>query len=169
MKKGYTIFELVVVMALFSIVIMLLWSVLLSSMTMFDRSKENSDLYFQVRYATDYIRNEIRNATEVELLDSVPGVFIAGNEYLYIEDNILQHHTDSGTKEVTKAILEEDTPMFILVLVDSTKSNNVTYTIRGTIDNSKGDRFYDVSTTIHLNNIRNNSTDTGQVIVYKKP
>jgi len=169
MKKGFTVIELVVVMALFSIVILLLWSVLFSSMTMFDRSKENSEMYFQVRYGSDYIRNEIRNATEIELLDSIPATFIAGNEYLYIEDNTLKHHTDSGTKEVTKAILEEDTPMFLLVLINSTKSNNVTYTIRGSIDNSKGDRTYDVSTTIHLNNIRNNSTDTGQVIVYKKP
>ncbi|MBI9014337.1 MAG: type II secretion system protein [Clostridiales bacterium] len=175
MKRGFTLFELIVILALLAIVTLTGFTILMTSSNMYSRSQENSDLYYQVRLASDVVRNEIRNATEIEIGPNVddlgaikPNNFIAGYEYLYIENNILIHYSGSE-KEKTKAMITELSPMFILNLVDSTKNNTITYTIEGTISNSKGNRTYDVKTTIHLNNIRNMDGTSGQWIKYKKP
>jgi type II secretory pathway pseudopilin PulG len=167
MKKGFTLIELVVILALFMVVALVAMSLLINMTNAFYRSQESSDLYMQVRLVSDFIRDEVRNATEVSLI-AVPATFDNAYEYIYIQNNTIYHYENGNTVSKGTVELTEHVPMFTIQLTTE-RLNNITYDIEGTISNSRGTKVYNVDTTIHLNNIRQLPVESGQCIRYIKP
>lgn len=168
MKKGYTLIELVTIMALFSIVMLVGMSFLFGAKNNFQRSQENSDMHYQARIASDFIRDEIRNATTLDLITIPMSFSDDGNQYLFVQGGILKYVENGIVYDKTSNLMIEKNPMFSLNL-ETSKMNTLAYNIEVTIDNSLGMRVYNVDTTIHLNNIRMKDAASGQCIKYTKP
>ena len=172
MKKGYTIIELVVILALMSIILLVGFSFLMGANNNFKRSEENSDMYYQARRASDLVRDEIRYSDTISLIDVSSINTASSNFYLYLEVGssglgqlVLEHGFN-------KRIITSDIivlPMDFSILLDSNGNNSITYSFITKVDNSVGDREYNVPTTIYLNNIKNMGADSGECIQYTKP
>jgi prepilin-type N-terminal cleavage/methylation domain-containing protein len=175
MKKGFTLIELVVIMGLFAIVSAVGMSFLIASKENFQRSQDASEIHYQVRRATDYVRDEVRNATSISL-ESIPAIPDPLYDYLYVRNNVLIHVVSGAESDKTMDILVDDANMFSITQNDN-GNNIITYTINATISSSVGDRDYSAPTSIHLNNIRELLGDKGSVyapmtgpcIKYQKP
>lgn len=182
MKKGYTLFELVVIIALFSIVMAVGFSFLIGSKNNFARSQEKSEMHYQARRASDFIRDEVRNATEFELLETMPGVFSSEYNYLFIEkvapldEGWTLIFVEDGVKNPkTMPIL--DNPTYFILSQELSGNNTLSYTMKSIKVNSLGSRSYSVDTSIHLNNItqalgtaeQNYTNIEGVCIKYKRP
>ncbi|MBN2796275.1 MAG: type II secretion system protein [Clostridia bacterium] len=175
MKKGFTLIELVVIMALFSVVMLVGMSFLIGSKNSFQRSQDASEIHYEVRKASDYIRDEIRNADfiEIGLIPSTPDPFF---DYLYVSSGQLIHVVNGVAYTKTLDILIDDANMFLIE--QALNGNNaITYTIDASLSSSVGTRTYNAPTTIHLNNItdylgKRGNTYTavsGPCIKYTKP
>jgi prepilin-type N-terminal cleavage/methylation domain-containing protein len=175
MKKGFTLIELVVILALFSVVMLVGMSFLIGSKNSLQRSQDASEIHYEVRRASDYIRDEIRNALSINL-ETIPVTPNLTDDYLYVSGGQLIHITGGVVNVVTKDYLVDDASMF--VLEQSINGNNtLTYTINASLSSSTGTRTFNAPTTILLNNIVENLGDkgsvyssvSGQCIRYTKP
>lgn len=175
MKKGFTLIELVVILALFSVVMLVGMSFLIGSKNSFQRSQDASEIHYEVRKASDFIRDEIRNATMVSL-EAIPAVPDVAFEYLYVSGGQLIHVTGGVASVRTRDILIDDAAMFTIEQAIN-GNNSITYTINASLTSSTGTRTYNAPTTIHLNNIEeylgdrgySYSNESGQCIRYTKP
>lgn len=175
MKKGFTLIELVVILGLFSLVMMVGMSFLIGAKANFDRSQETSEMLYQMRIASDLIRDEIRNATEIEIV-TIPAIPDNTYDYLYVQNGILIHMSANNPVPRTLNIITDDTQMFTLSQTIN-GGNAVSYTIEAAMDNDLGSRSHDAPTTVNLNNIKQKLGATGgtytpvvnQCIRYRKP
>lgn len=166
-KKGMSLIEVTVIIALLLVVTSVAFSLLMAGNNNFTRSKLRSDMQFEVRMVSDFIRDELRYATEIELMDT-PESFVAGSEYILIEGSIMKHVNAAGVKSNKATFnMTEFNPMFILEAVGS--NNMLNYHIEGTDDSTLGTKSYEVMTKVFLNNIEENPDAQGQTIRYKKP
>lgn len=175
MKKGFTLIELVVILALFSVVMLVGMSFLIGSKNSFQRSQDASEIHYEVRKASDYIRDEVRNADFISI-ESIPIIPDSSFNYLYVTGGRLIHVVGGAASEKTLDILIDDANMF-QIDQNFNGNNSITYTIDATLTSSVGTRTYNAPTTIHLNNItdylgpRGNTYTgvTGPCIKYTKP
>lgn len=172
MKKGYTLFELVVILALFSIVILLGLSFLIGANKNFKRSQENSEMYYQARRVSDAIRDEVRYAKTIDLIGIGDIDLSSDNSYLFVRviadglgELVLQYKTDETI--ISGQIIV--TPVDFTIIEDSNGNNTLSYTITSRVVNQVGNREYDAETTVLLNNIKNGGSDSGICIEFTKP
>ena len=152
MKKGFTLVELIVIIALFAVVMSVGMSFLIGSKESFERSQEASEIHGQVRRASDYIRDEVRNAVEISL-EALPLTVDITYEYLYVENGYLVHVEGGVSETLSSDILIDNISMFSISQTNNGR-NVLNYTIEAFIDSNVGDRSYDAATSVHLNNIQ---------------
>lgn len=91
--KGYTLIELITSLAIFSIVMMLVFSLYTYSIKAYNNTKNRYQSQSNDRYAIDITINRIRNATMLEIIDvNTAKAQVAQNlnfSYLYIENGNL--------------------------------------------------------------------------------
>lgn len=167
MKKGYSLIELITILAIFSTILLVGLSLMVGSKENMQRSQENSDMHYQARIASDFIRDEIRNATSFDLI-ATPTVFSDdGYNYLYVESGILKY-VDAGIIYDKTSSIISTVPTFQLNL-DASHQNTLDYTIEVTVSNNLGTRIYTVDTSVHLNNISRQASNNSTCIRYIKP
>jgi prepilin-type N-terminal cleavage/methylation domain-containing protein len=71
-KSGVTLVELLVTVAIMSIVMSLIFGLYVFSIKTFKQAQTNSKNQFEVRMAAEFITKELRYATSAEILNSVP-------------------------------------------------------------------------------------------------
>ena len=172
MKKGYTVIELVFVLALMSIILLLGFTFLMGATKNFKRSQENSDMHYQARRASDLIRDEVRFANNISLINISAINTASSNSYLYVEagsDGLGQLVLQKGTDKqiITSEVIV--IPLNFSLTQDSSGNNTLSYSVITRVDNSVGMREYSVPTTIFLNNIKEFEADSGECIQYTKP
>jgi len=172
MKKGYTLFELVVILALFSIVVLLGFSFLIGANRNFKRSQENSEMYYQARRVSDSVRDEVRYAKTIDLIDIGDIDITSENLYLYVRpiadglgELVLRYKTDVTIVSAPMVV----TPVNFILAEDLNGNHSLSYTITSRVVNVFGNREYSVETTVLLNNIRAGVADSGICIEFTKP
>jgi prepilin-type N-terminal cleavage/methylation domain-containing protein len=94
-KKGLTLVELVIAMAIFSIVILSVYSFFNFGNKSFNASSRQYNTQSDVRLAVDYASKEVRFATNFALLNTIdPATLVALDKfsYIYIKDGALVHN-----------------------------------------------------------------------------
>lgn len=70
-RKGYSLLEIILVLALISIVIGLIFSILSFSQNNFNNQNKKSDNITNARFTMDYLTREIRKSNKVSIKDSI--------------------------------------------------------------------------------------------------
>ncbi|MGE4354462.1 MAG: PilW family protein, partial [Oscillospiraceae bacterium] len=105
-KRGFTLVEVIVAMALLGMVISIAYSITGVSRKALNNSNDQFDIQNDIRIASSYVSNEIRFATELKIItysDVTAGMnaHTAGYSYFYIHDGALYQakYIDSSTYE----------------------------------------------------------------------
>ena len=80
-KTGFTIIEMMIAVALFSVVGYMVFSALYTSKNIFNKTADKADAIQQIRFAVSTISKDIQNVSR-----SSDGVFIGSDNYLQIDD-----------------------------------------------------------------------------------
>lgn len=130
-KEGFTLIELVIVLALIGIVLSMIFSPIIFSFKNFDTQNEKSNTISNARATMDYLTRAIRKADTVEVVD---GNLSIDSKMYKLEDRIL-------FKEAKK----------VMEGIDELNINKVdkTINIEIVIKNSKGEN-YKLSSIINI-------------------
>lgn len=160
--KGITLIELIVALALLSIVFSVIFSFNIFGVRVFGKGDTLSGIQYDVRMASDFIFSEVRNSSEVFL--SVPAVPDDYNK-IYIEDNKIKYKpAGSPSVDKTNAIIKNPNTDVLFSLVKNGSSYMLEFTIFGTDDGNA----FSLSTDVLLNNIRSATLITNQHAIYYK-
>ncbi|MGI6142068.1 MAG: immunoglobulin-like domain-containing protein [Caldicoprobacterales bacterium] len=168
-KKGITLVELVIAMAIFGLVLSIAFSLYFFAIKTFASGGNQSNVQSEIRLAADYMTKELRNAYKIEILTSLPSPMDPEKRYFYVEDNKIKHFFEG----VEKDVLHFSSPDFIPNLtfrkntIDPEKV--LSYSIFGTY---KGNDFDIVSEVYPVNSV--NSDDivgpsSGIAVAYSSP
>jgi prepilin-type N-terminal cleavage/methylation domain-containing protein len=166
-KRGVTLIELIVALAILTVIIAVGFSFYFFGSKTFSRGETIASIQFDVRMSTDFITREVRNATEVELI-SIPGTFDTNYHYIYIEGAKLKHQFNGTVQEKTSAIIQASTPMFSLEELANGR-NQIEFTMKGSKTTTQGIQAYEATTKVFLNNVSGITPSQNQAIKYKKP
>jgi prepilin-type N-terminal cleavage/methylation domain-containing protein len=130
-KRGFTLIELVIVLALLGIVLSMIFSPIIFSFKNFDIQNEKANIISDARATMDYLTRAIRKADTVEVVD---GNLSMDSKMYKLEDRIL-------FKEAKK----------VMEGIDELNINKVdkTINIEIVIKNSKGEN-YKLSSIINI-------------------
>lgn len=130
-KRGFTLIELVIVLALLGIVLSMIFSPIIFSFKNFDIQNEKANIISDARATMDYLTRAIRKADTVEVVD---GNLSLDSKMYKLEDRIL-------FKEAKK----------VMEGIDELNINKVdkTINIEIVIKNSKGEN-YKLSSIINI-------------------
>lgn len=143
-KRGITLIELIVTIAIFSIVIAAILNLFIFNNRVYSRSDKLSQVQFDVRMASDHITTEIRNKNSISTTDN------------------------SLAKSINLSGLQSKYPSIKAIAFVITKSDSdylVSYTISGSDLNN--DNEYTLETDVLLNNITNATESSGTTIYYE--
>ena len=87
-RQGFTLVEVIVSMALVSIILLMASSLLTTGQKMYNKGTDKADIQFDARMAADFITNELRNATNIgfgtRLDDSYSWIGLADQSVRYL-------------------------------------------------------------------------------------
>lgn len=98
-NKGITLIELIVVMAIMSLIFGAVFSVYLAGQRTFTKTRNQVDVQQNLRRVTNEIVKELAFARDWELLENIPTSFNPSYNYIYVENQIL-YIRRSGDLEV---------------------------------------------------------------------
>jgi prepilin-type N-terminal cleavage/methylation domain-containing protein len=163
-QSGLTLIELIVTIGILGIVLGSIYSFLLFGNRVFSKGTDKSDVQASLRLASDFIINELRNATEIRLsAPSNPNDF----HQLYVSGNILKYKPIGGTAvDKTGAMILNPSEDLKFSLVQVGTKYTLKFEIKGTGQNNTD---YFIESDVLLNNIKSAIlTANSQVVYYKK-
>ncbi len=167
-RRGLTLIEVVLAVALLVVVSLMVFTFLQFGDRIFNRGEDRFDIQSEVRLASDFISDELRYATSISLYSDYHTVVFDNTnyKYLYIDDSgtlMFGKGDGSPCSAHSATVLDPDLLYTIEPYINKTSVN---FVISGTIK----DETYEVTTSVFLNNIKQAlPAATGQVIEYKSP
>ncbi|ACA59473.1 hypothetical protein Daud_0961 [Candidatus Desulforudis audaxviator MP104C] len=98
-NKGLTLVELLVGAALLGAVLAIGYTFFYFGHQSFTAGEQRSWVRQNIRLAADFITQELRYATHVYVLGSVPQSFAADLNYIYVKDGVLKHRKAGGGED----------------------------------------------------------------------
>ena len=121
-RKGFTLMEVIITIAILGIVLSALYNILFFQIKTFNLSDKKSVAQTDVRYISDFISNELRYATEVEILPTMPAIPNSNYKYIYV-DNKQIYQKDYYNPPGKKLNIEDRKPSYNLAF--SANNENV--------------------------------------------
>lgn len=147
-KHGFTLVELLVTLAILSIVLSAAFSMGSFGNKAFKKGESKSEVQSNLRLAADYITKQLRYASNVSLTnDDETTSKIETNEYIYIDSSgMLKHYANGVTNDIVK-ISNGDVAKPLTFSTDA--GTNV---VNFTLDGSSGKEAYSLSSSVYLLN-----------------
>jgi prepilin-type N-terminal cleavage/methylation domain-containing protein len=124
-KRGFSVIELLVVLAILVIVITLGFELLSFGRNTFERGEKRYIVQENVRLASELITRELRYANEVVILPEVPLSFNEDRKYIFISDGILKHYKGNGNLTDALGGINSDAEFTTLEFSKSVASDSV--------------------------------------------
>lgn len=161
--KGFTLIELIIALAIFSVVVFMAFSILVFGNKSFSNGTDRSDVQFDFRMTSSFITDELRNATEVQILSTMPATPTTGYNYIYISGKKIISVKNGTSTNKTDAVV--DTPVNSLFKITKLANNNniLEFNLMNTKNNVS------IDSKVYFNNINGVADATGDVIRYKLP
>ena len=166
-KRGMTLIELIVVIAIVSIVITVGFSFVIFGQDVFGKGSTQAEIQSELRLASDIIKNELRYANAIDLIPDV-GTVVNGSCYIYLSGNrLIYDEVDSvgnvTKRELTGPIIINSSAAFTLNM-DENGLNSINITLES---EARGQQFA-VTSEILLKNIKNLAAKSDFVIRFIK-
>lgn len=162
-RNGFTFIELIVFLALLGIVLAIVFRIFFLGQVAFDAGSAQYQLQSDLRDAGDFIMDELRNATEVIIMDTPPSsVKNREYSYIYLKDSKLTYEFDEVKIDLTEPVID-DTEIF-RIRKDADGRNFLSINLNGKVN----DNTYNLATEILLKNVGNLETSSGRAIKYNK-
>lgn len=163
-KHGITLIELLVALALVGLVLSICFSIFFFSNKTFSKGEDQSAIQSDFRLAADFVKSEMRNSEEVEIvtLDQIPNID-NGYKYLYVEDNTLKYKaTASGFSPISKTsqIIDSVNPNFSIIEENGKYLLTILF-----LDNSV--QSYQVEAKVLFKNLLYANLSSGYAIKYR--
>lgn len=162
-KKGFTFIELLICLALVGLVLAICNRLFYIGQDAFSTGNDLFRLQTELRKAGDTLMDEIRYATEIDVLPSKPVSFASGYRYIYIEDSKLFRYYAGGAEAVTEPVIKDEDIFTIKKHPDN--RNFLLINLTGTLNGNT----YNLRTEVLLKNVSNLDPVTGKVLKYKMP
>lgn len=172
-NRAFTLIEVIVTLAILGVVVLAIGTFFSFGSNMYDQEKRQFNAQSDARWVVDRVTDEIRFASELELLSpSVAEVeaTTSGNEYNYIyiiDGEIYKSTYDKSTSTRTTLKLSES------VLADDSSFSGTTDNLNIRINSQDGVQNYIADSTIKLPNLSLNKTQingsSDKAIKYKVP
>lgn len=160
-KNGFTLVELIIFLALLGVVLTIGYRIFFSGQNTYAMGSDQYQLQSEIRKAGDFIIDEVRNATEIDIINT-PFFAQTGYGYIYLHDSKIIHEYSGGTRNITDSLVKDEDVFSIRK--DSDNRNYLCIDMTGTLNGNT----YNLSTEILLKNVVNKSPQSGKVIKYKK-
>ena len=160
-KKAFTLIELIIFLALLGVVLAIGYRLFFFGQRAFAVGSDQFQLQSEIRKAGDFIIDEVRNATEIDIINT-PFFAQTGYGYIYLHDSKIVYEYSGGTRDITDSLLKDEDVFSIRK--DSDNRNFLCIDMTGTLNGNS----YNLSTEILLKNVVNKSPQSGKVIKYKK-
>lgn len=179
-RNGFSLVELMVVVALLGTIIAVGYQLLFFGQNSFKKGEAQSILQNEIRTASDFISREIRNAyVDPTAIDPIvftlesgpPATFDSGYCYIYCENSKICYRDGAGTTVAKTAPVITEFTCSLQNSNSSIPSNGKNY-IHFIIKGESGSQKYDITSEVLLNNIKGISeiaNKTFAYIKYKKP
>ena len=160
-RKGVSLIELIIVLAIIGIVILLASSSHLFGLNTFSMSQEKSKNQFEVRMATDFVAKKLRYAGSIRMLSSEQTMAPTTGNYIYLTGGTL--YCNEGGLQIPIPGTEG--------VIDFTFSSTISSKdLSFTIGKMNAENKYDVTTSIDVLNMSNGASGTSVYgIEYTKP
>ncbi|MDW7656058.1 MAG: Ig-like domain-containing protein [Bacillota bacterium] len=157
-KSGFTLVELIVTIAILSVVLATIYSLFQFGSRSFSLSRDNAESQFEVRMPTDFIAKNIRFADTLEIITAVPASNPTNpNEYyVYLDNGQLLYKDNNGTVIIPGT--ESRTDFTFAVNRKINTSNVVTLAIGKT-----GTNIFDLVTDVTALNLTQNIAGTSGI------
>lgn len=157
-EQGITLVEVLMAITLSSILLTTIGSLYVFSFRTFNEVQELTNNQHKIYSIHSYIQRDLRNATEINILSSLPSPVDNSYNYIYMENGsvfILDNDTKSIANDIDSLNFE---------VIENTRSNNFyQFSLKYTINNEN-------ETTLILNNIGEyHSGQNESIIQYKTP
>ena len=159
-KKGFTLVELIIFLALLGVVLAIGYRIFFFGQRAFAVGSDQFQLQSEIRKAGDFIIDEVRNATEIDIINT-PFFAQTGYGYIYLHDSKIVYEYSGGTRDITDSLLKDED---VFSIRNSGNRNFLCIDMTGTLNGNS----YNLSTEILLKNVVNKSPQSGKVIKYKK-
>lgn len=160
-KKGFTLVELIIFLALLGVVLTIGYRIFFSGQNTYAMGSDQYQLQSEIRKAGDFIIDEVRNATEIDIINT-PFFPQTGYGYIYLHDSKIVYEYSGGTRNITDSLVKDENVFSIRK--DPDNRNFLCIDMTGTLNGNT----YNLSTEILLKNVVNKSPQSGKVIKYKK-
>lgn len=145
-NKGFTLIELMVTVILIALVLTTVYGMVTAGNRIFAQGDAKADVQSSLRVSANFISDQIRYASNVQILDSLPVNFASDTkQYIYEDGGILKYY-DGHTISNVPGILDG-----VMVTLDFEDKNSQTVLIR--INGTSRNQSYEVETAAYLLNI----------------
>lgn len=167
--RGITMIEMLLVLAILSMVAVSGFSLYYSGSQAFRMGEERAQARLNVRMAADFISRELPYATHVKVLSSIPEGAALDEEYqyIYVQDGSLLHLAAGGSPQ--KPFIQNENRISLLPLSFSIKEASGIWYLDYEIVNSGADDYRLSSTLKFLNGLQESHSESpsGVAIAYK--
>ncbi|EYE89726.1 hypothetical protein Q428_01345 [Fervidicella metallireducens AeB] len=163
-KKGLTMVELLISLALIGVIILLVSSIYIFGVKIFDKGTTQSNIQVETTQAGDFITKELRNAVEITF--NTP-VNIREYSMIYLDKNIIKYKPEGKT-------LEESVNKTDAIILDSndlsfqTRNKNSMAFLNFTIKGTGKQQSYLLNSEVLLNNIKSIENSSSYNFIYYK-
>jgi prepilin-type N-terminal cleavage/methylation domain-containing protein len=163
-RKGVTLVELLIVLALISVVSIIAFSFYFFGVRTFAKGESQSQAQYDIRMASTFVTREVRNAVSFQLVP-IPTTYASGFEYLYIKNNQLIHYNGTAITKTDGIITSHSFTLTSVTDSNNKPRNILKISLGATVDNQN----YATDTEVVLNNIKTLPASSDVAIKYKKP
>lgn len=155
-SKGFTLIEMILVLALIGIIITVAFSFMIFGNHTFGMTNRQYEVQSDVRLAVDYINRQVRFSTDIDLLDTVPSPADSDDyDYIYIDSSgdIIHSKYNGGSIRGEKTVVSElvTAGSYFVSEEDGTSLGVV---LKSSREGQPGDiQDYDITSGIELPNI----------------
>ncbi len=148
-KKGITLVELIIALALLTVILGMAYSFFSLGMTVFRKGAGQSDIQQNLRLTADIITREIRLASELQIIDPVTIPDTVSDEYRYVFVNSA-NSIEFKNKDGSKKFLDNGVnSMSVTLRFESMNSGK----ILGFALNASGENNYSIESEVYPLNL----------------
>ena len=156
-KDGFTLIELILVIAIIGIIASFLGSPLITGFNFFQMDINNINVQEDLRFTSNMIITYSKFAKSISLINSAPGSYASGESCIILENGKIKYKNSGGERIWTESTI---TDLDFHLRQKGSGENVLEFSITG----NNGGEIFTIDSQVLLNNISGQAEDTTDYI-----